>query len=228
MAMFLKFIGPMATLSRGKLKFEKDKIYKFLDDEKAFDALDTGRFQQVRDPTQAPKRGERRGGVRINSRSERGDFSQDDLRRGGDRAQRPPREAETLYIYKEEGSDEEHATTDPDEVLQEGRTFVRKDTKAVEPEKGVEGEVDEIEEQREPEDDHPRLPASQFTSKREAAEWAKKNLGVDLDTKKSIVSLNNTIVEIYTKKFGKKDDPDEVDDDGTREENTKVEAVTVA
>ena len=87
-AVFLKFTGPMRTLSRGKMKFEKGRIYKVLDLDVADDLLDTGRFQETHDPSKPPpERRRRSGGVRIRQQkedqSERGDLSQKDLKEGG-------------------------------------------------------------------------------------------------------------------------------------------------
>ena len=240
MAMFLKFVGPMASLTIGKTRFEKDRIYKFLNEDQAFDMIETGRFRQTRDPSQgADERPRRQGKVRIRSRSdeeptggqsERGDLSLNDLKSGGgyagDTGSRDS--GETFYVYKVEGSDEEHHTTDMNELLKSGHIFVRKEEPQPRQKDGAEGEVPEVAEAKAPEDDTPKLPAQPFTSKRSAAEWAQKNLGVKLDTKKSIVALNNQIVEEHAKKFGKPDSADELDDDDVREENTDLEAVTVA
>lgn len=236
---FLKFIGPMASLTRGKNRFEKDKIYKVLDENTMYDLLETERFIQVRDPTKPQPKPS--GGVRIHSARpspfeekdeelppERGDLSQEDLRRGGDSAQRQPEEPaaeKTIYTYKREGSDEEIRTTDIQEVLSPGNTLISTEK---EPAAGVEGDVDEIvEEHQDPADQYPRLPASQFTSKKEAIKWAEDNLGAQLDKNKSIVWLNNEIVRLHGEKYGRPDEAEEVDDD-TREENTKVDAVVVA
>lgn len=185
-AMFLKFIGPMRTLHQGKMKFEKDRIYKVLDHERALDMIDTGRFQQTRDPAAPADKGPRRG-VRINTRHEdqappenrpeRGDLSQADLDRGGS----------------------------IDDRL-----------------------VAEVSEAKAPGDDHIRLPASQFTSKKDAVEWAELHLGVKLDRNRSITELNNRVVEEYGRKFGARDDAEHLDEDDTREENTTIEAIVVA
>jgi hypothetical protein len=72
------------------------------------------------------------------------------------------------------------------------------------------------------------LPAQSFVSKKVAAEWALKNLDLTLDKKRSLTELNRLIVEEYGKKFGAKDNAEQVEDEETREENTKIEAIQVA
>jgi hypothetical protein len=105
MATFLKFIGPMASYTRGKVRFDKNQIYKILNDDFADDLLRTGRFRETDDPSQkkqpqraaarqaAARESERRGGVRINreraakqDKAERGDMSVEDLKSGGGHA----------------------------------------------------------------------------------------------------------------------------------------------
>jgi hypothetical protein len=232
---FLKFIGPMNTLTRGKMKFVKDSIYKVLDEEKFFELLGSGRFQQVRDPSKHPE--VRKSNVRIHTKrpseddtdnegAERGDLSQDDLRRGGDSAQRRPETVPpaTTYVYKKEGSEEELQTTDMKEVLQPGNTLIRTEDAR---QNAEDIEAQEIKEERPPEADYPRLPSQQFTSKKEAAAWAVKNLGVQLDTSKSVVWLNKEIVRLHGEKYPQPEEG-EAEEDDTRDENTTVEAIPVA
>jgi hypothetical protein len=231
---FLKFVGPMSTLTRGKMKFVKDSIYKVLSEEQFYELLDLGYFHQVRDPSKHQEI--KRSNVRIHTKrpseddtenpgSERGDLSQDDLRQGGDSAQREqaPASDVTVYVYKKEGSDDELQTTDMKEVLQPGNTLIRtEDARQPGP-----VEAEKVEEQRSPEDDYPRLPSQQFTSKALAVAWAKQNLGVELDKNKSITWLNKEIVKLHGEKYARPEESEEVEDD-TRDENTKTEAITVA
>jgi hypothetical protein len=86
--MFLKFVGPMASLTKGRFKFEKGKIYRVDDEDMALDMIESTRFQQVRDPS-AGRAPARKGGVQVTVKkpkaddgpdmSERGDMSRDDL-----------------------------------------------------------------------------------------------------------------------------------------------------
>lgn len=184
---FVKFTGPMATLTQGKMKFIKDRIYKVLDPEKALDMIETGRFQQTRDPSKpAPaRRGVRIRQERQEPKAERGDLSPADLRNGGEKNPRPS---------------------------------------AAGPVEGIEGEVETV---KTAEDGYPRLPSQPFTSKVEAVKWARENIGVELDKSRSITELNRRVIEEHGKKYGAQQAAEDIDDD-TRDENTKVEAVTVA
>lgn len=199
MAMFLKFIGPMRTLTQRGVRFEKGKVYKVIDEDRAFDMIESGRFQQVRDPSEkkaAPAEGRKYGGVRINRQrerrdtdmdmSERGDLSRDDLLNLSEKAEA---EGEKSEAAEEQGP-----------------------------------AVAEVKEQ---DDNRPKLPATQFTSKNGAVKWAKDNLGLDLDKHRSLSELNRTIVTEYGKRYAPPPSAED-DDDGTREENTKVDAVVVA
>jgi hypothetical protein len=182
---FLKFIGPMVTLSQGKNKFEKGKIYLVQDEDRAMDMIETGRFQQTRDPRSKKTEEEpvRRGGVRI--------------QRSEPKFEKPPETA----------------------------GFERGDISTADLQNGG-AQADAVHEAPNPEDDHPRLPAEPFTSKRECIEWAKTNLDLELDKSRSVTELNRKIVEAYGIKF-KQPDAEELDDD-TRDENTKVDAIIVA
>lgn len=205
MSRFLKFIGPMRTLTQRGTKFEKDKIYRVDDEERAFDMIETGRFQEVRDPTKKGKaddKAARRRGVNIRSarerqddedvNSERGDLSQADLHN------RQEDDAEG----DEDGEDGERQPL-PDEKL----TAI-----------GEEGLNDP---------NRPKLPAQSFTSKNGAVKWAKDNLDIDLDKSRSLSELNRVIATEYGKKFAPPKTDDE-DDDDTRDENTTVDPIVVA
>jgi hypothetical protein len=184
-ARFLKFIGPMSTLSRGRMKFEKDKTYKIIDnDDLCEDLLDTGRFRETGDPSRPKQRMRRSLHIQTGQRRteppaaapERGDLSLDDLKKGG--------------------------SADPT---------------------ASEAKVEEV---KDPDEPTVKLPSSPFTSKKAAKDWAKQNLDVDLDASRSLPELNRTIATAYGEKFGKKEEPDELDNDDVREENTVVEVVS--
>lgn len=117
---FLKFTGPMRTLTQRGVKFEKGKIYRVDDEERALDMIESGRFQQVRDPTK--KKGEtekptRRGGVQITRNrertddadmSERGDLSRADLHTEGDADDKQDKPASEKPVQvKEDGSEDD-------------------------------------------------------------------------------------------------------------------------
>lgn len=119
-AMFLKFIGPMATLTQGKNKFIREHIYKVFDKERGLDMIDTGRFQQTRDPSVLAEKNAPRRGVRINTKretreeaeaagrppeglsSERGDMSQADLTRAGSADHREAEEVQEAHTPRDD------------------------------------------------------------------------------------------------------------------------------
>lgn len=214
MTMFLEFVGPMRTLTKGRMKFEKGKIYRVDDDDIGMDMIETTRFKQVRDPTKkreaAPER--RRGGVQINrtprpeareEQSERGDMSRADL-------------TNLSENRKQEG--------------EQGEKPLFEDAETDEIDTGSESsQSSEIREVREDgdEDNRPKLPATSFTSKGAIVKWAKDNLDLDLDKGRSLSELNRVLATEYGKRYAPPETGADEDDD-TRDENTKVQAIVVA
>lgn len=197
--MFLKFIGPIQSLFRGNDRFHIGKIYQVNNPEKAEELKALKWFEEVSDPRRTAEAAEP--------------------------VLTPPSAPKEDEVKKTGGVKITAAPKEVGDATQDegrgdiGADFVKTGVPPLQPVEAVKEIVSE-------EDSRPRLPASAFTSKKAAIAWAKEHLGEDLDVNRALGTLNNDIATAYGRKFNRGTVEDDNDDD-TRDENTKVEAVIV-